>query len=497
MTVVDSRSKALAQVKRFLETEKRIPQLPQILLRIESALENPEIGGQELGRVILEDPALTAQVLKVANSTFYNPRGNKISTVSRAIVILGYDNIRRLVLGLSVSRMFTLLPRWSVYRRLWRHSLATALLARELAQADGFKEAEIAFVGGLLHDVGKLIIGHLHGEAYAEILESCSRDPEIDLCRAESEAFYCNHQEVGGLLAQSWGLPIELVRVIARHRPGADWRYFDEALPGLGAYVMLANQMAHLLELQGQDGDVEVSGDESPYRQKVEALSLRAGTAFGIGLPDFLDLLENLSAGISEIAASLDIALDDLRLDEGLGSSRRDLSRGVVKKQVDREALFDITIKISALAVVHESFSAYVEATAGKLFSALGLELLIIYLPGSKGLGLAPGFCFGGGKIAASLGREVLAAGQDDIVNQAFAGGEILTSGTPPEGALDADLEAEFWAPERVLAMPLKALQLSKVCGVLLVLRNQKTVSFGDDERRLLQLYCSFLGARL
>ncbi|RLB68310.1 MAG: hypothetical protein DRH03_10005, partial [Deltaproteobacteria bacterium] len=120
MTVVDSRSKALAQVKRFLETEKRIPQLPQILLRIESALENPEIGGQELGRVILEDPALTAQVLKVANSTFYNPRGNKISTVSRAIVILGYDNIRRLVLGLSVSRMFTLLPRWSVYRRLWR-----------------------------------------------------------------------------------------------------------------------------------------------------------------------------------------------------------------------------------------------------------------------------------------------------------------------------------------------------------------------------------------
>ncbi len=497
MSVVDSKSKALAQVKRFLETEKRIPQLPQILLRIESALENPEIGGQELGRVILEDPALTAQVLKVANSTFYNPRGNKISTVSRALVILGFDNIRRLVLGLSVSRMFTLMPRWSVYRRLWRHSLAVALLARELAQADGFKEAEVAFVGGLLHDVGKLIIGHLHGEAYAEILERCLQEAAFDLCRAEAEAFYCNHQEVGALLAQFWGLPIELVRVIGRHRPGSDWRYFDAALPGLGAYVILANQMAHLLDLQGRDGKLAVVGDESLYREKIEALGPRAATAFGINFPDFLDLLENLSDGITEIAASLDIALDDLRLDEGPASARGDLGSEVVRKQVDRDGLFEITMKLSELAVFHESFSAYVESTAGQLFSALGLELLIIYLPGSKGSGLAPGFCFGSGKIAEILGRKALPAEAKNIINQAFGRGEMMTSGMPPEGALEADLAVEFWAPERVLAFPVKSLQSSGVRGVLLVLRNLKTVSFSDDEKRLLQLYCNFLGARL
>ena len=158
MSTIDSKAKALAQVKRFIDSEKRIPQLPQILLRVEAALENPEVGGEELVRVILDDPALTAQVLKIANSTFYNPRGSKITTISRAIVILGFDNIRRLVLGLSVSRMFTLLPRWSVYRRLWRHSLATALLARGLARVDAYKETEAAFVGGLLHDVGTAVI---------------------------------------------------------------------------------------------------------------------------------------------------------------------------------------------------------------------------------------------------------------------------------------------------------------------------------------------------
>ena len=496
MSIIDSKAKALAQVKRFFETEKRIPQLPQILLRVETALDNPELGGEELARVILDDPALTAQVLKVANSTFYNPRGTKIKTISRAIVILGFDNIRRLVLGLSVSRMFTLLPRWSVYRRLWRHSMATALLARGLARADGFKDNEVAFVGGLLHDVGKLILGHLHGETYAGILEHCCLEAEFDLCRAENEAFFCNHQEVGALLAQSWGLPTELVRVIGRHRPGSDWRYFTESLPGFGAYVILANQMAHLLDLQTGDGVPKESENEAEYRQKVEVLSLMAGTAFGINETDFKDLLENLADEITDIATSLDIVLDDLRLDKGSATSGVGPG-GAVKKHVDREQLLEVTMKLSELAILHEGFPVYVEATAGQLFSALGLELLILYLPDSKGRGLAPGFCYGGGKMAEILGREVLAVDQENIINQVFARAEPATSGRPPEGVLSADLENEFWSPGRVLALPLKHLQTPGALGVLLVLRNLKTTPFNNEEKRLLKLYCSFLGARL
>lgn len=497
MAIVDSKIKALARVKRFLETEKRIPQLPQILLRIEAALENPEIGGEELGRAILDDPALTAQVLKVANSTFYNPRGTKIDTVSRAIVILGFDNIRRLVLGLSVSKMFTLLPRWSVYRRLWRHSLATAVLARELARADGCKEVEAAFVGGLIHDVGKLILGHLQGEDYAEILERWAGDPELDLCQVESQAFYCNHQEVGELLAQSWGLPKELARLMGRHRPGPGWRYFKDALPGLAAYVILANQMAHLLDLQSCDGGRVIFENEALYQQRVADLRARAGNAFGISQPDFMALLENLAATISELAASLDIALDDLRLDESGGPSGRHAHGLAVKKIVDRQALFEITMKLSELALMHEEFSAYVEVSAGQLYSALGLELLIIYLPGSKDSGLAPGFCFGSGKLAESLRRMALAADQDNIINRVFNSGQPATSGKPPGGSLSPQLESEFWAPERVVALPLKDLRASGTCGVLLVLRNLQTVSFNRDEMRLLELYSGLLGARL
>ena len=127
----------------------------------------------------------------------------------------------------------------------------------------------------------------------------------------------------------------------------------------------------------------------------------------------------------------------------------------------------------------------------------MGLDLLVIYLPGSKGLGLAPGFCYGSGEIAEILGRRVLAADPENIVNQVFVKGEFATSGRPPEGALSVALETEFWALGRVLALPLKHQQSLDSLGVLLVLRNLKTVPFNDDEKRLLQLYCSFLGTRL
>lgn len=479
---IDSRSKALAQVKRFFETEKRIPQLPQILLRVESALEDPAVGGDELARVILDDPALTVQILKIANSTFYNPQGTKITTISRAIVILGFDNIRRLVLGLSVAKMFMLLPRWTVYRRLWRHSLATAQLARNLAQRDGFADTEVAFVSGLLHDVGKFVMGHLHGEAYAEMLTSGYLEADFDLCRSEGEAFYCNHQEVGGLLAQSWGLPNELVRVIGRHRPGSDWRYFDEALPGLGAYVILANQMAHLLDLTGDEENEDA----------ILNLQQRAESAFGINLAEFDQLIDNLEAEIAQTAEFLDVALDDLRLDAGPGND----STRIVKKHVDQGALLEVTMKLSELSVQYGDFSDYVEATAGQLFAALGLELLLLYLPGSKGLGLAPGFCYGNGRAAEILGRRPLSLGRDDIVNQAINDGEIATSGKPPEGAFDVSLIKELWPDGRVMAVPVLHPQTRQNAGALLLLRNLKTASFNESEKRLLKLYGGFLGMR-
>ncbi|NPA25217.1 MAG: HDOD domain-containing protein [Deltaproteobacteria bacterium] len=482
---IDSKAKAFAHIKRFIDTEKRIPQLPQILMRIEGALDDPTVGGKELARVILDDPSLTAQVLKVANSTYYNPRGSRIKTVSRAIVILGFDNIRRLVLGLSVSRLFTLLPAWNVYRNLWRHSLATAILSRDLAREDGFADVEVAFVAGLLHDVGKFILGHLHGEAYAGLLETYRQQPETDLCRLESEAFYCNHQEVGTLLAQSWGLPRELIRVISRHRPGPRWRYFIENRSGLGSYVILANRMAHLLELKSR---VAVS----EYQERLRELQPQAEIAFGLDREGFNDLLESLADKIREAAAYFDIELDDPETPSPDRSPA--VGRTIVKRFIDESAFSDLTLKISESSVSCSGFSDFVEVTAGPLFSILGLELLIIYLPGSKGQGLAPAVCFGGGRLAELLGRTALAGAGKDLISQVFSAGRILETGEPPV-ELDADLRTICWTAGRILGVPLA--DGGSVRGVLLLLRNIKTAPFQVREKRLLKLYGDLLGRKL
>gem|GEM_PF-1052978 len=426
-----SKSQALAAVQHFVETEKRIPQLPQILLRVEATLDNPGAGGALLAKVILEDPALTAQVLKVANSTFYNPLGNKVNTVSRAIVVLGFDNIRRLVLGLSVSRMLTLVPRWSAYRSLWRHSLAVGLLARDLARLKNVADTEVVFVAGLLHDVGKFILGHLHDREYAEILERSFREPDFDLCRAENELFFCDHQSAGVVLAKSWGLPAELVQIISRHLPGPDWSFFKGLPLGTGAFVVLANQMAHLLEWRG-DNDHDQEGQTSFWAQ--EKVMLAQARAFlSVDEEGFRELLRTLGDEISATAATLDIALDGLRLEDALdGNSGTEAFS--LKRHVDRSALYELSLKISEQTLVERGFSGYVEATAGHVSEALGLEAFVVYLPGSKRRGLAPGFCYGGGALVRILAGRALLPGQDDIVNQVFSANRMLDKGKTSGG---------------------------------------------------------------
>ncbi len=290
-----------------------------------------------LARVILEDPALTAQVLKVANSTFYNLGGRRITTVSRAFVILGFDNIRRLVLGLRLSGLLALLPEHHIYRRLWRHSLATAFFSRDLACLAGGAEGEAVFIAGLLHDIGKFILGHLHGEEYVALLECHACELDFDFCRAEREAFACNPQEVGALLAHSWGLPRELIQVVSRHRPGSDWREFYDALPELRAFVVLANRMARVMELREL-----ISRDE--FQCHVRQLAVRAQTGWGIEPEKFAVLFDEINEKLLVAAAYFGIRLDDFYAPVAADGPP------VVAREINGAGLLEASIKISEAA---------------------------------------------------------------------------------------------------------------------------------------------------
>ena len=160
---------AAERLKDITEKVHNLPTPPLVFTQIIKVINNPKASANEIGAIIAEDPALTAEVLKLINSSYYG-MSSTITSVKQAILILGLDAIKSLVISTSVFDSFTrnkVLDR-AYLGNFWRHSLLTALMAKIVAKSvqRGFLfDSELAFSGGLLHDIGKLvIISHLPDE---------------------------------------------------------------------------------------------------------------------------------------------------------------------------------------------------------------------------------------------------------------------------------------------------------------------------------------------
>lgn len=186
-------------------------------MRVMRLAEDPRSDAQSIARVIATDQAMAARVLKLANSAFYGlPR--RVSTLSEAVVILGFRTIKNLAIAAST---FELLNReiagyWLQRGELWRHSLACAIGAQLIAQRVRLPVVEEAFVAGLLHDIGKVAINLFVREQFDQIMECALRD-RIPFVEAEQAVLGFNHAIAGSLIAEKWNLPPSLVSVIRYH----------------------------------------------------------------------------------------------------------------------------------------------------------------------------------------------------------------------------------------------------------------------------------------
>ncbi len=187
-----------------------LPTIPANVKRLLSLMEKPKITLDEFSRFVANDPALTVKVLKMVNSAFYGFPG-RISSVSHAIMLLGLNVLKGLLLGVSVCEMME-----KSMVGLWEHSLRCAVAARSIALRKGMKKPDEVSVAALLHDIGKVILILEFSEVYAEALRD-AEDKEIIITEAELLHFAEPHAGVGRLLFERWNFPANLVEIVAFH----------------------------------------------------------------------------------------------------------------------------------------------------------------------------------------------------------------------------------------------------------------------------------------
>lgn len=198
----------------------QLPALPSVAAQIVEMVDDPKISASQLGKVIASDQGLTAKVLKIANSPFYGyPR--RISTVEFAVIVLGYDTLKVIVVGIS---LINALERRSDVnfdaRAFWDHAITTGVVARRLASDIGYDVAGEVFVAGLLHDMGISIMHRFFRTEYKQIIE-VMRSSGRRFLDVEREILGATHSDIGGWLAERWNLPPHLVESLAMHHtPG-------------------------------------------------------------------------------------------------------------------------------------------------------------------------------------------------------------------------------------------------------------------------------------
>jgi putative nucleotidyltransferase with HDIG domain len=228
-----------------------IPSIPLVLIRIIQTLDKDKSTARELEELIMHDPALAARILRLANSAFYSFRA-KVKTISHAIALLGINIVTSLAIGINIFDTFTkgAKSESALINELWTHSCGVAMLVREIwgKYSHREKEGEFAFLCGLLHDIGKVILFKKYPGHYGPIFAATKTEADSMISFYENENYGADHAVIGEMLAKQWGFPEELAFVIRRHHEGSALKS-----PLISA-VMLGDLVAKELKI-GYDGD--------------------------------------------------------------------------------------------------------------------------------------------------------------------------------------------------------------------------------------------------
>jgi HD-like signal output (HDOD) protein len=267
-----------------------LPTLPTVVARINDLVDDPSASAGDINEVVSHDIALSSKILKLVNSAYYGfPR--RISSVTHAVVILGFQTVRNIALSAFVLDAFGGGGLPFGYRNFWIHSVGVGVAANVVGSRQGLPLSEDAFMCGLLHDVGKLVL-HQHMNADFRKVTQAIASRDISMIEAEKAVLTTDHAEVGGLLMEQWKLPQKMVAALGCHhdpeRAGE-----DDAL--LAATVHVADVLTRAI-LIGSGGD-----------EKIPPVSPAAWDVLRMSAESLPEIFKEITADMEKVGAFVEL----------------------------------------------------------------------------------------------------------------------------------------------------------------------------------------------
>jgi putative nucleotidyltransferase with HDIG domain len=205
------------QIMQQLRKIKDIPTLPTIVFELNQHLQHPETSIAKVSEIIEKDQAMALKILKLVNSAFYGFK-SRVSNIRNAVVLLGFNAVRNAIVSVSVINS---LPKSLLFQdfemnEFWKHSLAVAVTSKNIAQRAGLESPDNYFVGGLLHDVGKVILAQYFQDLFVKVWSRMQREC-VSFYQAELSELPVDHARIGAHLAERWTLPQGLVDGLRWH----------------------------------------------------------------------------------------------------------------------------------------------------------------------------------------------------------------------------------------------------------------------------------------
>jgi len=281
-------------VRRAMSLVTDIATLPEVTVKIIGIVEDPRSTARDLHDIIKTDPALSARLLKVVNSAFYGLPG-QIATIDRAIVLLGLSTVKNIAIAASIGRLFTgeRISESFTGRDIWRHSVAVAVLTRQIyRQAFAHQpDADEAFLAGLIHDLGLLVIRQAFPEQLAQVIDTCAKEGG-SFCAIEERILGANHQLFGQQLAAKWKFPNRLRTVLGYHHMAESLAPEHRVMPAI-------IQIADTIAAQERLGFPLTAANQAITPEQLAAIDLAP------------EALEEFRAALAENVASAEATLAD------------------------------------------------------------------------------------------------------------------------------------------------------------------------------------------